>query len=62
MNQNNVNGFEKREAFAGRRCEQLPEHVKAGNAKNNLALRALWLILGVACAVLGSVLLSILLR
>jgi len=62
MKRNNVDGYDKRMAFARQQRDQLPDSVKAGDATNRLAMRAIWLILGAACAALGFVLLTILLR
>jgi hypothetical protein len=62
MKRNNVDGFDKRRKFADRQCDQLKDSVKAADARNQFAMRVIWLILGAACAVLGWVLLTILLK
>ena len=55
-------GFDKRKAFTHRRRNQLTDSVKAGEARNQLAMRLIWVILGTACAALGWILLTILLK
>jgi hypothetical protein len=62
MKSNNVNGFDKRKVSAHRQCDQVIESFKAGDAKSQFTMRMIWLILGVACAALGWVLLTILLK
>ena len=62
MKRNNVEGFDKRRKFADQQDDQLIHSVKAAEAKNQFAMRVIWLILGTACAALGWVLLTILLR
>ena len=62
MKRNNEDGFDKRKAFARRQRGKLIASVKAGDARNQFAMRVIWLILGIACAALGWVLLTILLR
>jgi hypothetical protein len=62
MKRKNVGGFDKRKAFARQQHGQLIDSVKAGDARNQFALRVIWLILGTACAALGWVLITILLR
>jgi len=57
-----VEGSDKRKAFARRQRNQLLDNVKAGNARNQFAMRIVWLILGAVCAALGCVLLRILLK
>jgi hypothetical protein len=57
-----VDGSEKREAFARRHRDHLMNSVKTGDARNQFAMRVIWLIMGAACAALGWVLLTILLR
>jgi hypothetical protein len=62
MKRNNMDGYDKRKAFARRQRARLIDGVKAGDATKQFAMRMIWLILGVACAALGFVLLTILLR
>jgi len=62
MKRNNVDGFDKRKAFARQQRDKLMASVKAGDARNQFAMRVIWLILGTACAALGWVLLTILVR
>jgi hypothetical protein len=62
MKRKNVGGFDKQKAFARRQHGQLIDSVKAGDARSQFAMRVVWLILGTACAALGWVLITILLR
>jgi hypothetical protein len=62
MKRNNMGGFDKRKAFARRQRDQLIDSVKAGDARNHFAMRVIWLVLGAACATLGWVLITILLK
>jgi hypothetical protein len=62
MKRHNADGFDKRKAFARRQRDQLIDSVKAGDAKNQFAMRVMWLILGTACAALAWVLITILVR
>jgi hypothetical protein len=62
MKTNNVNGFDKRKAFAPRQCDHFIESCKAEDARNRFAMGMIWLILGVACAAPGGVLFTILLK
>ncbi len=62
MKRNNVGGSEKRKAFVLGLRAQTIDSVKGGDARNQLGMRAIWLILAAACAALGWVLLTILLR
>ena len=62
MKRNNLDGLDKRKAFARRRRDQLIASVEAGEARNQFAMRVIWLVLGTACAALGWVLLTILVR
>jgi hypothetical protein len=62
MKRKNVGGFDQRRAFARRQRDQLIDSVKAGDARNQFTMRVIWLILGTACAALGWVLITILLR
>ena len=62
MKRNNVDGFEKRKAFVLRLRAQTIDSINGGDARNQLAMRVIWLILGAACVALGWVLFTILLR
>ena len=62
MQQSDRDETDKRQAFAFWQRDQHMERVKADNAGRQFAMRVIWLLLGVACAVLGCVLLAILLR
>jgi hypothetical protein len=62
MKRNNVYGSDKPRAFECRQRDQLIDSFKAGDARNQFGMRVIWLILGAACAALGWVLLTILLR
>jgi hypothetical protein len=62
MKQNSAYGFHKRKAFARRQRDQLVDSVKAGDDRNQFAMRVMWLILGTACAALAWVLITILVR
>ena len=53
---------DKRLAFAFWQRDQHIETVKADDARCQFAMRVIWILLGIACAVLGCVLLTILLR
>jgi hypothetical protein len=61
MKRNKVDGFHKRKAFVRAQREQI-DSVKAGEARNQFAMRIIWVVLGTACAALGWVLLTILLK
>jgi hypothetical protein len=62
MKRNNMGGFDKRKVVARRQRDQLIDSVKAGDARNHFAMRVIWLVLGAACATLGWVLITILLK
>jgi hypothetical protein len=62
MKRNNLEGSDKRRKFAGHQRDQLIDDINASDARNQFAMRVIWLILGAACAVLGWVLLTILLK
>jgi hypothetical protein len=62
MQQSDRDETDKRRAFAFWQRDQHIERVKADDAGRQFAMRVIWLLLGVACAVLGCVLLTILLR
>ena len=62
MKLNNADGSDNRRTFARWQRDRLIDGVKAGETKNQFAMRMIWLILGVACAALGFVLFTILLR
>jgi len=53
MKRNNVDGSEKRKAFVLRLRAQTIDSVNGGDARNQLAMRVIWLILGAACVALG---------
>ena len=52
----------KRKTFVLRLRDQTVDSVNGGDASNQFVMRVFWLILGAACAALGWVLLTILLR
>ena len=62
MKRNNLGRFDKGKGFVHRQRVQLLDGVKAGDARNQYAMRVIWLILGGACAALGWVLITILFR
>jgi hypothetical protein len=62
MRRNNLEGSDKRRKLAGQQRDQLMDDIKASDARNQFAMRVIWFILGAACAVLGWVLLTILLK
>jgi len=62
MKRNNVDRFDKQKALAHQQRDQLVDGVKAGEPRNQFAMRVIWLILGAACVALGWVLLTILLK
>jgi hypothetical protein len=62
MKRNNLGRFDKGKGLVRRQRVQLIDGVKAGDARNQFAMRVIWLILGGACAALGWVLITILLR
>ena len=62
MKRNNMDGYDKRSAFARRQRDRLIDGVKAGDPTNQFAMRMIWFILGLACAALGFVLFTILVR
>jgi hypothetical protein len=62
MKRNNMGGYDKRSPFGRRQRDRLIDGVKAGDAPNQFDMHIIWLILGVACAALGFVLFTILLR
>ena len=53
---------DKWRAFAFWQRDQHIERVKADDARCEFAMRVIWILLGIACAVLGRVLLTIILR
>ena len=62
MKQSDRDETDQRRAFAFWQRDQHIERVKTDDARPQFAMRVIWLLLGVACAVLGRVLLAILLR
>jgi hypothetical protein len=62
MKRDNVDRSGKRKTFVLRLRDQTVDSVNGGDARNQFAMRVIWLILGAACAALGWVLLTILLR
>ena len=61
MKQTEVDGSRNRRALARQR-DQIIEQTEANDARYRLGMRVLWLILVAACAAVGSVLLTILVR
>jgi hypothetical protein len=62
MKPNDVNEYDNRRAFARRQLDRLIDGVKAGDTTSQVAMVVFWLVLGAACAALGFVLLTILLK
>jgi hypothetical protein len=62
MKKNKVDGFDKRKTFTRWKRDQGFKTAKSGETRIQFAMRAIWLTLGAACAALGWVLLTILLR
>ena len=62
MKLNNSDGYDNRRAFAGRQLDRLIDGIKAGDTTSHVAMAVFWLVLGAACAALGFVLLTILLK
>lgn len=62
MEQTKVDGFGKRNALTQWQRDQLIDGVEAEGARYQLAVRVFWLVLGAACAAVGLVLLTILVR
>jgi hypothetical protein len=62
MKINNADRYDNRRAFARRQLDRLFDGVKAGDTTSQVAMVVFWLVLGGACAALGFVLLTILLR
>jgi hypothetical protein len=62
MKRNSADGSDKRKAFARRQRDQLIDSAKAGDARNQFAMRVMWLILGTACAAFAWVSIMILMR
>jgi hypothetical protein len=62
MKRNNLGRLDKGKGVLRRQRDQLIDGIKAGEARNQFAMRVIWLILGGACAALGWVLITILLR
>jgi hypothetical protein len=62
MKRDNVDRSGKRKTFVLRPRDQTVDSVNGGDARNQFGMRVFWLILGAACAALGWVLLTILLR
>jgi hypothetical protein len=62
MKINNAGGYDNRRAFARRQLDRLIDGIKAGDTTNQVAMVVFWLVLGGACAMLGFVLLTILLK
>jgi hypothetical protein len=61
MKQTEVDGSRNRRALARQR-DQIIEQTEANDARYRLGMRVLWLILVAACAAVGWVLLTILVR
>jgi hypothetical protein len=62
MKPNEVDESSKRRALTRRELDQLVDRVKAGNAGTEFSMGLFWVILGVACAALAWILLTILLK
>ena len=62
MKQTMANESGKRKALAGWQRDQIIERTEADYARYQLAVRVFWLVLGAACAAVGLVLLTILVR
>jgi hypothetical protein len=62
MKQTKSDGSGEQKALTRCQCEQLIDGVEADGARYQFAVRVFWLILGTACAAVGWVLLSILVR
>jgi hypothetical protein len=62
MKRIDVDGSGKRRALVRRQLEQLVDRVRAGDARNQFSMGVFWVILGVACATLAWILLTILLK
>ena len=62
MKLNDLDGYDNRRAFARRQLDRLIDGIKAGDTTNRFAMLVFWLVLGAACAALGFVLFTILLR
>ena len=62
MEQTTVGGSGKRKAITRWQRDQLIDGVEADDAIYQLAVRVFWLVLGAACAAVGLVLLTILVR
>jgi hypothetical protein len=62
MKRNDVDGSSKRKALARRQLDQLVDRVKTGDAGIQFSMGLFWVVLGVACAALAWMLLTILLK
>ena len=62
MKINNADGYDNRRAFARRQLDRLIDGIKTGDTTNQVAMVVFWLVLGAACAALGFVLVTILLK
>ena len=62
MKRGNADGFNKPRALAREERNQAMDRDEANAARYRLAMRVIWITLGIVCAVLGTVLLTILLK
>jgi hypothetical protein len=62
MKRGNADGSTKGKAFAWKQRDQHMDRDAAEDARCRLLMRIVWITLGVACAILGAVLLTILVR